>query len=149
MFQNQGRPQGNINKKGHRYLSKSRPIFFELLKMLKSSFDALDRLYRPDQGGFLGTVLNNSFTKGQFLTKNVFSQILGTNNVQKSVSRSTLGVFSIPNRINKSRLTRWQPQNCPKTSKLDRNRPENFRKNELSQGQPVTQVKDRKDRKTS
>ena len=37
---------------------------FELFKILKSGLDALDRLYRPDRGGFLGTVSNNSFRKG-------------------------------------------------------------------------------------
>ena len=31
----------------------------ELLQILKSSLDALDRLYRPDRGEFLGTVSNN------------------------------------------------------------------------------------------
>ena len=61
VFQDRGRPQGNINKKGHRVLLKSRPNIFELFKILKSSVDALDRLYRPDRGGFLGTVSNNSF----------------------------------------------------------------------------------------
>ena len=33
----------------------------ELLKTLKLSFDALDRLYRPEYGGLVGTVSNNSF----------------------------------------------------------------------------------------
>ena len=38
-------------------------FLFELLKTLKLSFDALDRLYRPECDGFLGTVSNNSFKK--------------------------------------------------------------------------------------
>ena len=47
-------------------VTESRPGHkkIELFKILKSSLDALDRLYRPDRGGFLGTVLNNSFEKG-------------------------------------------------------------------------------------
>ena len=44
--------------------SGSRHKIFELFKNSKLSFNALDRLLGPDQGGFLGTVLNNSFTKG-------------------------------------------------------------------------------------
>ena len=43
--------------------SGSRHKIFELFKTA-IDVDALDRLYRLDQGGFLGTVLNNSFTKG-------------------------------------------------------------------------------------
>ena len=81
--------------------------FFELFKILKSSFDALDRLYRPDRPRVVEAVLDNSFQKGEFLTKNVFSQILGSQNVQKSTSRVTLGVILIPNRIKKSRPTHW------------------------------------------
>ena len=38
-------------------------FLFELLKTLKLSFDALDRLYSPECGGFVGTVLNNSLKK--------------------------------------------------------------------------------------
>ena len=54
MFQNRGRPQGNIHKKGYRVFPKSSPIvFFELFEILKSSLDALDGLFRPDRGGFL------------------------------------------------------------------------------------------------
>ena len=45
---------------------------FELFKFLNSGLDALDRLYRPDRGGFLGTVSNFSFRKGEFLTKSRF-----------------------------------------------------------------------------
>ena len=41
-----------------------RPIFSNFFKVLKLSFDALDRLYRPECGGFLGAVSNNSFKKG-------------------------------------------------------------------------------------
>ena len=48
--------KNNASRSGHN--------FFELLKILKSGLDALDRLYRPDRGGFLGTVSNNSFRKG-------------------------------------------------------------------------------------
>ena len=33
----------------------------ELFKILKSSLDALDRLYRPDRPRAVGAVLNNSF----------------------------------------------------------------------------------------
>ena len=47
---------------------------FELFKIVKVSLDALDRLYRPDRGGFLGTVSNNSFKKDQFLTENRFRE---------------------------------------------------------------------------
>ena len=36
-------------------------FLFELLKTLKLRFDALDRLYRPECGGFVGTGSNNSF----------------------------------------------------------------------------------------
>ena len=57
IFQDRGRPQGNINKKGNRYFPKSRPNNFELLKMLESSFYALDRLGRAVQVGVLGTLL--------------------------------------------------------------------------------------------
>ena len=81
--------------------------FFELFKILKSSFDALDRLYRPDRPRVVEAVLDNSFQKGEFLTKNVFSQIMGSQNVQKSTSRPTLGLIIIPNRIKKPRPTHW------------------------------------------
>ena len=43
------------------FASGSGNEIFELFKIFKSSFDALDRLHRPDRGGFLGTVLDNSF----------------------------------------------------------------------------------------
>ena len=48
--------------------------FFELFKILKSKFDALDRLYRPERPRVVEAVLDNSFQQGEFLTKNVFSQ---------------------------------------------------------------------------
>ena len=48
--------------------------FSEVFKTLKLGLDALDRLYRPDRGGFLGMVSNNSLKKGQFLTKNHFRE---------------------------------------------------------------------------
>ena len=48
----------------------------ELFKILKSSLDALHRLYRIDRPRVVEAVSNNSFQKGQFLTKNVFSQIM-------------------------------------------------------------------------
>ena len=63
------------------------------------------------------------------MTKNAFSQISPSRNVQNSTSRPTLEVFSIPDRIKKSRQTHWKAQNSPKTSKLDPNRPKNFPKN--------------------
>ena len=37
---------------------------FELVKFKKSSFDAFDRLYRPDRPRVVGAVLNNSFPRG-------------------------------------------------------------------------------------
>ena len=37
---------------------------FELFNFFKSSFDALDRLYRPDQPRAVEAVLNNSFQTG-------------------------------------------------------------------------------------
>ena len=81
--------------------------FFELFQILKSSFDALDRLYRPDRPRVVEAVLDNSFQKAQFLSKTVFSQILGSQNVQKSTSRPALETFSIPNRIKKLCPTHW------------------------------------------
>ena len=36
-------------------------FFFELFKTLKLSFESLDRLYRPECRGFVGTVSNKSF----------------------------------------------------------------------------------------
>ena len=50
----------------------------------------------------------------EFCQKNVFSPILGSQNVQKSTSRPTLGVISIPNRIKKPRPTHWKAWNSPK-----------------------------------
>ena len=44
------------------------------MKILNSSLDALDRLYRPECGGFLATVSNDSFQKGQILIKNRFRE---------------------------------------------------------------------------
>ena len=43
------------------FASGSGHEIFELFEIFKSSFDALDRLHRPDRGGFLGAVLDNSF----------------------------------------------------------------------------------------
>ena len=81
IFQNRGRPQGNINKDGSRDFLRSRPParqhnkdnrdfpksipnIFELLKILESSLDALDRLYRADGPRVVEAVVNNSFQKG-------------------------------------------------------------------------------------
>ena len=46
--------------------SGSRHKIFEIFKTLKLSFDALERLCRPERGEFLGTVSNNSFKKVSF-----------------------------------------------------------------------------------
>ena len=42
-------------------VSGSRRNSFELFNFLKSSLDALDRLYRPDRPRVVGAVSNNSF----------------------------------------------------------------------------------------
>ena len=81
MFQDRARQQGNINKKddrdflksrpparhtikkGDRVLSTSRLKSFELLKMFKRRFDALEKLYRPEWLRVVEAVLNNSFKK--------------------------------------------------------------------------------------
>ena len=48
---------------------------FELFKILKSGLDALDRLYRPDRSGILGTVSSNSFRKAKLFVKQMFSRL--------------------------------------------------------------------------
>ena len=60
------------------------------------------------------------------MTKNVFSQILASQNIPKSAPRPTLGIISVPNHIKKSHPTHWKPQNLRKTLKFNWNRPEYF-----------------------
>ena len=66
IFQDWGRPQGNINKKGHRDFPKSSLKIFGLLKIHKSNFDALDRLYGAFQVGFSERFRINRYNKVSF-----------------------------------------------------------------------------------
>ena len=59
--ENRGKPKKIGENQGKSRKAETDFLFFEQKKNLKSSFDALDRLYRPEYGGFLGTVLHNSF----------------------------------------------------------------------------------------
>ena len=59
-------------------------FFFENNNFFKSSFDALDGLYSPDQPRVVEAVLNNSFEKGHLQATNVFAHFPGTQNDQKS-----------------------------------------------------------------
>ena len=64
IFQDRGRPQGTSTKRDIVFFQNRDRKFFELFKILKSSFDALDRLYRPDRPRVVEAVLDNSFQKG-------------------------------------------------------------------------------------
>ena len=86
------------NERGYRVRART---LKKKIESLKSSLDALDRLYRPDRGGFLGTVSNNSLTKRLVV---VNKNVLRPQGGQKIVSRAYFGMFSIPNRLSKSQL---------------------------------------------
>ena len=83
------------------------PTYFsEILKTLKSSYDALDGLYGADRHRVVEAVLNNSFSKGHVQAKKNVAQIVTSQNVQKSISRPYVEMISTQFR-------------CTKTSKIN------------------------------
>ena len=58
-------------------------MFFENLKTLKSSSDALDELYGADRHRVVEAVLKNSFEKGSLQATKVVAQSIASQNVQK------------------------------------------------------------------